>query len=389
MASGLIDLGMSRDAFFAQCFERAPHLSAAGLRCPLPDWRDLDATLHHIPTDDQAVQLFLDGFIAREYYASQRREQGQTHWVIDRHRFFALLHQGATLVLNRFEQYSLLTRHLCDEIGRFTGISTSCNSYVSWAGPNPNLSSFGKHWDTHDVVIVQLTGQKHWRIYPPTLPLPLSQQTSRTSGMSCPAAPYRELVLQAGDVLYVPRGWWHEVTPMNTGSWHLSIGLYTPTYADYVSWICQQTLAALPAARAGAIAAPDADTTLGIVQALQQALDQPTSFTAFLRQQQAAQQPHGDFNLTLFMAGPEQADQVRVTRARAAPLDTRAAELATPTGALRLDALQREVLSLLNQHDSLSLLELMQHLPRHTRQSVRDTVLQLAVLEVLTLTQSG
>ena len=48
--------------------------------------------------------------------------------------------------------------------------------------------------------------------------------------------------LEAGDVLYVPRGWWHEGLPIGEETCHVAIGTHGPTLADYAVWCCQRYL---------------------------------------------------------------------------------------------------------------------------------------------------
>jgi hypothetical protein len=52
--------------------------------------------------------------------------------------------------------------------------------------------------------------------------------------------PAWEGILQDGDVLYVPRGWWHEAFPLNEPSLHLTVSLTPPTAFDYLGWAMSQ-----------------------------------------------------------------------------------------------------------------------------------------------------
>lgn len=74
--------------------------------------------------------------------------------------------------------------------------------------------------------ILQLEGSKHWCLYPPTLTLPRN-----SSPDLCPEAigtPSHDFVLEAGDVLYFPRGTIHHAsTPLTTShSTHITISTY-------------------------------------------------------------------------------------------------------------------------------------------------------------------
>lgn len=176
---------------------------------------------------------------------------------------------GATLVLNSLEAHSTAARRLGAEVNRLSGYPTRSNAYVSYGGNG----SFGAHWDTHDVFVLQLVGSKRWRVSPPTFPLPLPGQTSRRSGQAAPSLSTLDVLLEAGDLLYLPRGWWHEVTPLAEPSLHLSVGIYVPSVFDALNWLCQRVLPLELAARRGAIdeAATFNDLT-ALVDALKTAL---------------------------------------------------------------------------------------------------------------------
>lgn len=174
--------------------------------------------------------MFNRGLLPEHAYTEEFVERGRSKRRFNKAKFYEHMAAGATLQLNWLEEQSVVAKRLCLEIARFVGAQTSGNAYVSFTGDG----SFGKHWDTHDVFVIQLIGRKRWKIFPPTLTLPLAHQTHDRSGHSCPAEPDVELTMEEGDVMYVPRGWWHHVIPLNVGSFHLSVGTYSPSFFDYV-----------------------------------------------------------------------------------------------------------------------------------------------------------
>jgi ribosomal protein L16 Arg81 hydroxylase len=87
------------------------------------------------------------------------------------------------------------------------------------------------HHDTHDVVVLQLAGEKRWLVYEPVLELPLKHQHySRELGE--PGETVYDVTLRAGDTLYLPRGWLHEALTSNHDSLHLTIGVNVYTWVD-------------------------------------------------------------------------------------------------------------------------------------------------------------
>jgi ribosomal protein L16 Arg81 hydroxylase len=194
------------------------------------------------------VQLFHHGRIAQDEFTQWATPAGVPRRCLDQ-RFQSLVASGATLVLNTLEAHSAAARRLSDEVHRFCGFPTRSNAYVSFGGNG----SFGAHWDTHDVVVLQLVGRKRWRVSPPTFPLPLPGHTSSASALTPPPTCTLDVLLEAGDALYLPRGWWHDVTPLPEPSLHLSVGIYVPSVFDALNSLCRRVLPLELAARRSAI----------------------------------------------------------------------------------------------------------------------------------------
>lgn len=124
------------------------------------------------------------------------------------------------------------------QVARFVGEKAVANGYAAFGGEG----TFAKHWDTHDVFAIQLIGRKRWRIFSPTLAIPLPQQTSKHHKHECPAEPIFDDILEAGDVLYIPRGWWHEAIPLpNEETFHIAVGIHPIFLRDYIAWSCFKT----------------------------------------------------------------------------------------------------------------------------------------------------
>ncbi|HMN43691.1 MAG TPA: cupin domain-containing protein [Povalibacter sp.] len=250
----MIEFALSAADFRGRYFEREPWLMRGALRERPVDWPALDELLYRIEPTPAGMQLFNRGAIPAEAYTHELVELGQRRRRLNKIGFYSHMRGGATLVINRLETQASFARRLCTEIGRFAGAPSSGNAYLSFSGDG----TFGRHWDTHDVFAIQLIGRKRWQVFAPTLPLPLSHQTSERSDQPCPVTPVLDCTLEAGDVLYVPRGWWHQVIPLQEGSFHFSVGTYPPTTQDYVGWVCSRVLAAtIDGRRSLANATPD------------------------------------------------------------------------------------------------------------------------------------
>jgi ribosomal protein L16 Arg81 hydroxylase len=111
------------------------------------------------------------------------------------------------------------------------------NLYAGWG----TTHGFDVHWDDHDAFIIQIAGRKRWRIHGVSRPFPLMRDTElpqRPEG-----EPIDDFMLEDGDVLYLPRGHWHDVSAVGEQSLHLTIGFNRATGVDLVAWLADQVRA--------------------------------------------------------------------------------------------------------------------------------------------------
>ncbi len=94
----------------------------------------------------------------------------------------------------------------------------------------PEAQGFPAHHDTVDVFIVQVEGTKAWRVYPPTRELPPVDAPLHYLTLSADSA--QDVRLDAGDVLYVPRGWIHEARTSAAPSLHVTLGVQVTRWSD-------------------------------------------------------------------------------------------------------------------------------------------------------------
>ena len=113
----------------------------------------------------------------------------------------------------------------------------------------PNRQGFKTHFDSHDVFVLQVSGSKHWTIYDTLIELPLHGQ-SFDPDKRTPGAPTRELMLNAGDLFYCPRGLFHSARSTDEASLHITLGLIGKTWADLMIDAVSEACLASPAFRA-------------------------------------------------------------------------------------------------------------------------------------------
>lgn len=146
------------------------------------------------------------------------------------------LAEGATLVLDAVDEFKPELRRLVRGFARSFASVPQINLYACF-GDDPG---FGIHWDDHDVFIFQLDGQKHWRIFEPTRPSPCYRDVESPPELAEGKSAYFDFMLSAGELLYVPRGHWHDVLGVNERSLHLTLGITHPTASDILTWLADE-----------------------------------------------------------------------------------------------------------------------------------------------------
>jgi ribosomal protein L16 Arg81 hydroxylase len=109
----------------------------------------------------------------------------------------------------------------------------------------------------HDVFVLQIEGEKRWRIHRPVLESPLRDQPWNDYQAEVAKEDRKpaliEAVLKPGDCLYLPRGYLHAATALGGVSTHLTLGVHVWTrfaLAEKLVGQALQKLADNPAMRA-------------------------------------------------------------------------------------------------------------------------------------------
>ncbi|MFD0772533.1 JmjC domain-containing protein [Streptomonospora algeriensis] len=124
----------------------------------------------------------------------------------------AVLDAGGTVVLDGVDTFDPTMEVACRALGWWSGELVSVNCYLA-VGDTPG---FDLHWDDHDVIAVQLSGEKHWQVRGPSRPAPMYRDAE--PNVDVPEDIVWEGRMSAGDVMHIPRGWWHTATRVDSGS---------------------------------------------------------------------------------------------------------------------------------------------------------------------------
>ncbi|WP_457254925.1 cupin domain-containing protein [Pedococcus sp. P5_B7] len=136
---------------------------------------------------------------------------------------------GATLVLQGLHRTWRPVVDFSQALAAELGHPVQVNAYVT----PPDNTGFSDHYDVHDVFVLQIAGEKRWRIRPPVHDLPLRDEpwTGHRAAVEEAAlgAPLMEETFAPGDCLYLPRGYLHSATALGGTSIHLTIGVHAWT----------------------------------------------------------------------------------------------------------------------------------------------------------------
>ncbi|MFI1018152.1 cupin domain-containing protein [Streptomyces sp. NPDC020965] len=226
------------------------------------------------------------------------------------------LTEGASLVIDAIDELHEPAATLAATLERHLHTHVQINAYASWNA----TEGFGTHWDDHDVIVLQIDGAKRWKIYGPTRDRPMYRDVAAPEPPT--SDPIAEIILHAGDLLYLPRGWWHAVTAdQGTHSLHLTCGLTPHTGADLITWAADR-LRSSPTIRTDLPLHTPADEQADYLNALRAELDALLKDPRLLDQYTAARDAEdpGRMRPSLPHLGAIPADRellVRLTTARA------------------------------------------------------------------------
>jgi hypothetical protein len=144
------------------------------------------------------------------------------------------LREGATLVLDAVDELSEPVEELAVRLELLFREHVQVNMYAGWQ----TSRGFDLHWDDHDVFILQVTGRKRWSVYGETRRAPLVNDVEKAARPTC--EPVWTETLEDGDLLYIPRGWWHVAEPLAEPTLHLTVGVHNRTGLDLLHWLSER-----------------------------------------------------------------------------------------------------------------------------------------------------
>jgi bifunctional lysine-specific demethylase and histidyl-hydroxylase NO66 len=158
---------------------------------------------------------------------------------VDEDKVLELFVDGATLVLQGLHRVWPALVEFTSQLSTDLGHPCQVNAYVTPA----QSQGFSAHYDTHDVFVLEIAGEKRWQIWEPVLSRPRAAQpwTDYRTEVEKRASeePVIDTVLRPGDALYLPRGFLHSARALGGTTIHLTVGIHPFTRVDVMEELLQ------------------------------------------------------------------------------------------------------------------------------------------------------
>ncbi|XP_025103445.1 ribosomal oxygenase 1-like [Pomacea canaliculata] len=149
--------------------------------------------------------------------------------------------RGCSVRLLNPQTYSRNVWKILSVLQDYFNCSVGANVYLT----PPGTQGFAPHYDDIEAFVIQLEGKKHWKLYNPrsdaeTLPRFSSGNFSQNEM----ANPILNVVLEAGDLLYFPRGTIHQASASeDEHSLHITFSCYQRnTWGDLLEQLVPQAV---------------------------------------------------------------------------------------------------------------------------------------------------
>ncbi|NJP11903.1 MAG: hypothetical protein HC866_22535 [Leptolyngbyaceae cyanobacterium RU_5_1] len=172
-------------------------------------------------------ELHLDKPIAQgeavDSLAGMRTGSLKDYGTFDLGQVYQTCAEGGMVSLAKLHTYWPAIATLCRQLEHRFHAPVSASAHLI----HRNLQEFPLHSHRHDAFVLQLEGPVLWRVHPAS-PYADSHQAE-------PSLPVKEVCLNAGDLLYIPRGCLHQAIALENASLNLNLDVHVFTWADLLT----------------------------------------------------------------------------------------------------------------------------------------------------------
>ncbi len=234
------------ETFFAEFHHRKPlHVSGSPDKfASVLSWRALNRMLEMDVWTPQSMKLYVDARQVPPGAYCQRTVDRNWQQVMqpDADMVVGLTRRGASLLLDQIETLHPGVLSVVNTLQDRLGAKCSANLYCSWK----ERQAFDSHCDRHDAYALQICGSKRWRIYEGRADNPIEHALFK----NVPQVEYdrmkggvaQEVEMRPGDILYLPRGQFHDALASSEVSVHVTFGCTEPIGLDWLTQLWNQAV---------------------------------------------------------------------------------------------------------------------------------------------------
>lgn len=291
-----INFSMEYKEFNENYLYKKPFIFKNALDVSSISWKEINELYQRADPTDWQFKFRKGEIIPKEAYVESFNDVGKIRYRFNKTAVYQYLQDGATMVYNRIDNEPFVDT-IAKQVAQFAQAQTVVSGYLAFG----SSSSYRNHWDTRDVFAVQLIGKKHWTISAPNFDMPLYMQQAKDMPHITPSKTVdMEVILEAGDILYIPRGWWHNPMPMNCETFHLAIGTFPPNGYNYMEWLMKK-IPDIQSIRQNFIGWEHDQKNLDdSAQAVTEMMNNPKNYQAFMQDFLGNQRTNTAFNMDLF-----------------------------------------------------------------------------------------
>ncbi len=174
-------------------------------------------------------------------YSTQGEDLGFSKTSPDPEKVQNFIRKGASLVLNDIIYLSKNIKNFAIDLQKVTLGKCQANLYFSMQ----SHQAFGPHFDTHDVFALHCDGEKTWNIYEtlednpinhPIFKSDLNERTEKAGKV------IEQVQMKPGDLLYLPRGKFHDALASKNGAIHIAFGINYLKPIDIIQFIWEKLI---------------------------------------------------------------------------------------------------------------------------------------------------
>ncbi|WP_338665036.1 cupin domain-containing protein [Pararoseomonas sp. SCSIO 73927] len=249
MALTLADLlaPMDPQRFFAEFHDKQPlHIRGGAAKfAGVLSWSGIDRLLNQTHNwSAQSLKLQMDGQpVPPEAYCVRATNRDNAPVMQpDSRRLREWVGRGASVVMNDVDSLTPGLASVSEALEEAGLGRAQANVYISFQAHK----AFPTHFDTHDVWAVQVEGEKTWNIWSGRAEYPIPHPAFRGLGQAhherARGTIREKVLLKAGDLLYLPRGWYHDALAEGPSSVHVAYGVHAPIGVDLANMLAERAI---------------------------------------------------------------------------------------------------------------------------------------------------